>query len=133
MLQSGSTGYAFNRTRRTYLATQLSVAGTHWLRFRGLMCRDAASFPAGNGLWITPSHGVHSFAMRFPIDVAYLDRDKIVVHVEQNLKPWRLAPVRLRATSVLELPESTLQATQTAVGDTIEIKFGEIPGGDPRA
>jgi uncharacterized protein len=127
---SGSTGYAFNRTRRAYLATQLSVAGTHWQRFRGLMCTDAASFPAGNGLWITPSHGVHTFAMRFSIDVAYLDNDKIIVHLEENLKPWRVAPVRLRAASVLELPGSTLQATQTAVGDAIEISLGKMPGDD---
>ena len=131
-MQSGSTGYAFNRTRRAYLATELSVAGTHWLRFRGLMCRDATSFPAGNGLLITPSHGVHTFAMRFPIDVAYLDNDKTVVHLEENLKPWRVAPVRLRATSVLELPGSTLHATQTAVGDTIEIGVGK-PSEDDRA
>lgn len=124
----GSTGYAFNRTRRAYLATQLSVAGTHWLRFRGLMCRDAASFPAGSGLWIAPSHGVHTFAMRFSIDVAYLDNDKIIVHLEENLKPWRVAPVRRRAASVLELPGSTLQATQTAVGDAIEISLDKMPG-----
>jgi len=128
---SGSTGYAFNRTRRAYLATELSVAGTHWLRFRGLMCRDATCFPAGNGLWITPSHGVHTFAMRFPIDVAYLDNEKTVVHMEENLKPWRVAPVRLRAASVLELPGSTLRATQTAVGDAIEISLGKRPGDDP--
>jgi uncharacterized protein len=126
-MQSGSTGYAFNRTRRAYLATQLTVAGTHWLRFRGLMCRDATSFAAGDGLWITPSHGVHTFAMRFPIDVAYLDGDRTVVHLEENLRPWRVAPVRLRAASVLELPGSTLQATQTAVGDTIEIALGKLP------
>ncbi len=130
-MQSGSTGYAFNRTRRAYLATQLSIAATHWLRFRGLMCRDAASFAAGDGLWITPSHGVHTFAMRFPIDVAYLDSEKTVVYLEENLKPWRVAPVRLRATSVLELPGSTLQATQTAVGDAIEISLGKMPGDQP--
>ena len=62
----GSTGYAFNRTRNAYLATKLSVAGTHWSRLRGLMGKDAASFPAGNGLWIIPSRGVHTLAMRFP-------------------------------------------------------------------
>jgi hypothetical protein len=37
------------------------------------MCTDAGSFPAGQGLWIVPSRGVHTFAMRFPIDVIYLD------------------------------------------------------------
>jgi uncharacterized protein len=72
-------------------------------------------------MWLVPSRGVHSFAMRFPIDVLYLNREKTVVHLEQNLKPWRVAPVRLNAASVLELPANTLYETQTAIGDRIEI------------
>src|SRR5262249_30933060 len=100
-MSSGSTGYAFNRTRQTYLATQLHIAGTHWSRLRGLMCTDAAKFPAGQGLWIVPSRGVHTFAMRFPIDVLYLDGSKVVIHVEKSLKPWRLAAVPLLAVSVI--------------------------------
>jgi uncharacterized protein len=121
----GPKGYALNRTRNAYLATHVRVAATHWSRFRGLMATDAARFPAGDGLWITPCHGVHTFAMRFPIDVIYLSGDKVVVHMEENLKPWRVAPVRLRAASVLELPGSTLNATSTAVGDVIEIALEE--------
>ena len=117
----GPTGYAFNRTRQAYLATRLSTAATHWARLRGLMLTSADAFGAGQGLWITPSHGVHTFAMRFPIDVIYLDGDKNVIHVERSLKPWRVAPVQLRAASVLELPSETLKSTGTAVGDKIEI------------
>jgi uncharacterized membrane protein (UPF0127 family) len=120
-------GYAYNRTRRSFLATELSVAGTHWSRFCGLMCTETADFPPGRGLWIVPSRGVHTFAMRFPIDVIYLDKEKIVVHVEDNLKPWRMAPVRVSAVSVLELPSNMLRSTQTEVGDEIEIALK--PGG----
>jgi len=118
-------GYAFNRTRRAFLATQLCIAGTHWSRLRGLICTAAASFRAGQGLWIVPSRGVHTFAMRFPIDVVYLDEDKVVIHAEQDLRPWRVAPVRLGAASVLELPANTLNSTGTAVGDEIEIALGQ--------
>jgi uncharacterized membrane protein (UPF0127 family) len=122
-----STGYAFNRTRQAYLATRLCIAATHWSRLWGLMGRDAGSFPAGQGLWIVPSRGVHTFAMRFPIDVVYLDNDRVVVHLEENLQPWRLAPLRMQARSVIELPPQTLHATGTGVGDTIEIGMGEGP------
>jgi len=121
----GPMGYAFNRTRRAFLATQLWIAGTHWSRLRGLMCTDAATFHAGQGLWIVPSRGVHTFAMRFPIDIVYLDEDKIVIHAEQNLRPWRVAPVRMGAASVLELPTNTLNSTGTAIGDEIEIALGQ--------
>ena len=116
--------YAFNRTRRVYLATDLSVADTHWARLWGLMGTAPAAFRAGQGLWIVPSHGVHTLAMRFPIDVLYLDGNKSVVHLEQNLKPWRVAPVRARAASVLELPAETLRSTGTVLGDELEILIG---------
>ena len=104
----GPKGYAFNRTRTTYLATDLLIARTHWSRFRGLMATDSSRFSRGQGLWINPSHGIHTFAMRFPIDAVYLDRERIVIHIEEGLKPWRLAAVRVQAASVLELPTGTI-------------------------
>ncbi|MFY9562489.1 MAG: DUF192 domain-containing protein [Terriglobales bacterium] len=121
MPAQGPTGYAFNRTRTTYLATELLIARTHWSRFRGLMATDASRFRPGQGLWIVPSHGVHTFAMRFPIDVVYLDQERIVVHIEQELKPWRMAAIRVLATSVLELPTGTVHDSQTALGDQVDI------------
>jgi uncharacterized membrane protein (UPF0127 family) len=125
MPEPGSTGYAFNRTRQAYLATQLSLAATHWTRLRGLMCTQAGSFHAGQGLWIVPSRGVHTFAMRFPIDVLYLNEERTVVHLEQDLKPWRVAPVRMQAASVIELPRNILHSTGTSIGDEIEIVLGK--------
>ena len=124
MSVTGSTGYAFNRTRHAYLATHLTIAGTHWSRLRGLMCTDVKKFGEGDGLWIVPCRGVHTFAMNFPIDVLYLDARKVVVHLEQNLKPWRVARISLRAASVLELPGKSLQSSGTAIGDEIEIALG---------
>ena len=127
----GPTGYAFNRTRQVYLATKLSVARTHWTRFRGLMGENSGSFSAGRGLWIVPSRGVHTFAMMFPIDVIYLDEGRTVLHLEKNLTPWRVAPVRVSARSVLELPSDTLSLTGTVLGDEIEIVEGQTREDDP--
>ena len=124
MLSQGPAGYAFNRTRHAYLATRLSLADTHWSRFLGLMGTTPADFRSGQGLWIVPSHGVHSFAMRFPIDVVYVDRCGVVIYLERQLKPWRLAPVRRKAVSVLELPANTLDTTGTSLGDELEIAMG---------
>ncbi|MBI3477256.1 MAG: DUF192 domain-containing protein [Acidobacteria bacterium] len=117
----GPSGYAFNRTRSTYLATELLVARTHWTRFRGLMATDASRFRPGQGLWITPCHGVHTFAMRFPIDVLYLDHERIVIHMEESLKPWRMAAIRVLAASVLELPTGTIRNSGTLLGDQVDI------------
>jgi|SRR5271165_4263942 len=126
MPAQGPTGYAFNRTRTTYLATELRIARTHWTRFRGLMATDAAQFRSGQGLWIAPCRGVHTCAMRFPIDVVYLDRERVIVHIEEGLQPWRFAAIRISAASVLELPQGTVQHTKTALGDQVDI-FLERP------
>ena len=117
----GPTGYAFNRTRTTYLATELLIARTHWSRFRGLMATDASRFRRGQGLWIVPCHGVHTLAMRFPIDAIYLDQERSVIHIEQGLKPWRMAAIRVLANSVLELPMGTVVDTRTELGDQVDI------------
>jgi uncharacterized membrane protein (UPF0127 family) len=68
--------------------------------------------------------------MAFPIDVVYLDDAMTVIHVQGDLRPWRFAPVRTQAASVLELPCRTAAETRTAVGDKIQItleKDGKVP------
>src|SRR5947209_17130946 len=116
-------GQAFNRTRQASLATALAVADTHWTRLRGLLGLASDDFRDGSGLWIVPSHGVHTLGMGFPIDVIYLDREMKVIHIQPDLPPWRFAPVRRQAESVLELPCHRVAETGTVVGDRIEISL----------
>ncbi len=123
-------GQAFNCTRQVYLATELALADTHWTRLRGLLGTAEGDFGNGRGLWIVPCRGVHTLAMRFPIDAVYLNRAGEVVHLERSLLPWHFAAVRLEAASVLELPSNTVAGTGTAVGDKIEIRLkkdGKVP------
>lgn len=114
-------GYAYNKTRQSFIATEMRIADTHWSRLRGLMLTNAECFPAGHALWIIPCRGVHTWAMRFPIDVVYLDANYNVIHLEESVKPWRFAPVRMDADTVLELPARTIWHSGTEVGDNIEM------------
>jgi len=120
-LAAGQT-FAWNATRKISLADDLRIADTHWTRLRGLV--GARDFVQGRGLWIVPCHGVHTLGMDFPIDVLYLSAEKTVVHLEQSLRPWRFAPVKFNAKTVLEFPAGTIEATGTAVGDRIEVGKG---------
>jgi uncharacterized protein len=121
MAAASALGQAYNRTRQAYLATELALADTYWTRLRGLLGRGRDDFRNGSGLWIVPCHGVHTLGMGFAIDVLYLDREMRVIYVQAGLRPWRVAPVRRQAASVLELPSHTIAATKTEIGDTIEI------------
>ncbi|HEX3819578.1 MAG TPA: DUF192 domain-containing protein [Candidatus Sulfotelmatobacter sp.] len=118
-------GQAFNQTRQAYLATSLAIADTHWTRLRGLLGLAADDFRNGSGLWIVPCHGIHTLGMGFPIDVVYLDHENTVIHVQHQVRPWRFAAVRQRASSVLELPCAVTVETKTAVGDRIEITLAK--------
>jgi len=89
---------------------------------KGLLGRKPGDFTAGKGLWIVPSQGIHTIGMSFPIDVAYLDSQRRVIHICHELKPFRIAAIKAKARSVIELPAGTLAQTQTSVGDVLEIR-----------
>ena len=106
-----------NLTRRTILATSVEVANHSAARRKGLLGRGCLS--AGEGLWIIPCESVHTFGMRFPIDLVYLDRNKTVKKVRSAVPPWRLSAC-LSAHSVIELASGTIRSTETCPGDKLE-------------
>lgn len=108
---------ALNLTRGTVLATRLEIAGTGNSRRKGLLGRD--TLPRGEGLWIVPCESVHTFFMRFAIDLVYLDRNRRVRKVRSEVGPWRVSAC-FTAHSVLELAPGAIRATRTERGDTVE-------------
>jgi hypothetical protein len=106
-----------NLTRQTVLATGLEVADTGPKRNKGLLGRDGLE--TGGGLWIVPCESVHTFFMRFPIDLVYLDRRYRVRKVRNAVGRWRISAC-LSAHSILELPAGTVVSTQTQKGDVLE-------------
>jgi uncharacterized protein len=113
---------AVNITRGTVLASRLEVAGTGETRRKGLLGRN--NLEPGEGLWIAPCESVHTFFMRFAIDLVYLDRKHKVRKVRHSVGPWRISAC-ITAHSVLELPAGSVRATQTELGDMVEIGSGE--------
>ena len=114
---------AFNESRGKALATQLEIADDGYARRKGLLGRDGLE--VGTGLWIYPCESVHTFAMRFAIDLVYLDRDCVVKKLRSNVPPGRLSAC-LFARSVIELPAGTIEATGTQIGDRIAISKLEM-------
>jgi uncharacterized protein len=107
-----------NLTRETTLASCLEVADTGAKRNKGLLGRMGLA--PGEGLWILPCQSVHTFWMKFSIDLVYLDRKRRVRKVSGNVRPWRIS-VCLTAHSILELPAGTIAGTSTRPGDMLEI------------
>jgi uncharacterized membrane protein (UPF0127 family) len=105
-----------NQTRQTVLAQAADVADTSSTRRTGLLKHERLE--PGEGLWIVPCESVHTFFMKFPIDLIYLDKRKKVRKVRHAVPAWRMSACLL-AHSVLELPAGTVASTGTAVGDEL--------------
>lgn len=113
--------YVYNKTREAFVATEAAVADTYLRRLVGLLGKTRGWARPGRGLWILPSHGVHTIGMLFPLDLIFLDGNKHVIHVEEYVKPFSISKVSLKANSVLELPAYTIHRSGTQVGDALEI------------
>lgn len=113
---------AINRDRQAALSSRCEAADSGWARMKGLLGRSKEEFPPGKGLWLVPANSIHTIGMSFPIDVAYLDRAGRVIHLYHSLPPFRVTAIKLKARSILELPEGTLARTRTEVGDTLEFR-----------
>ena len=99
------------------VADKVAVAATHAERAVGLLSRSGLE--PGEALWIVPSRGVHTWGMRFAIDILALDDRGVVIDRVEALKPWRIRLPRRGTAGVLELPTGTLTASGTALGHRI--------------
>jgi uncharacterized protein len=119
----GSTNYVcvYNKTRERFIATRVRVADGYFSRLIGLLGTTRRWARPGKGLWIVPSHGVHTIGMLYALDLVFLNRDRVVVEVEEHVRPFRISKVSFKADSVLELPVHTVFRSETRVGDQLEI------------
>jgi uncharacterized membrane protein (UPF0127 family) len=115
------TTITVERENGEVLCERCVVADTFWTRLRGLVGRKELA--ESEGLLIRPAGSVHTFFMRFPIDVVFLDREDAVVKVVPALPPRRLAAAR-RARRVLELSAGLCARKGLAVGERLEL----VPG-----
>ncbi|MCT2543886.1 DUF192 domain-containing protein [Streptomyces atratus] len=104
-------------------AIPLRIAASYRARSRGLLGQDGID----GALMITPCGSVHSFRMRFTIDVAYLDRKFKVVAVH-TMKPGRLGMPRLRARHVIEAEAGAMEKWGIRPGTRVTIVQSEADG-----
>ncbi|MDD4894907.1 MAG: DUF192 domain-containing protein [Candidatus Omnitrophica bacterium] len=108
-----------NTSKNVILADKALIANTFTKRLTGLLNRK--SLNKGEALILSSSNSIHSFFMRFAIDVIFLDRAGKVIDVLHSFKPFRLSAIYFTCRTVIELPENTLKPSQTQPGDTLQI------------
>ncbi len=106
-----------DETRGVVIAERVRVARSFVRRFLGLMGRRGLR--PGEGLLLDPCSSIHTFLMRFPIDVVYVGPDHVVRRVDHAMRPWRIGPLFTGAAYVVELAAGTARQVGVAPGDRL--------------
>lgn len=109
-----------NQSKNTILAEDVIVASTIFSRIKGLLGKKALG--SNQALILDPCNSVHTFFMRFPIDVLFVDKDYKVVKITANLKPNSISGISWRSSKVIELSAGKIAATNTQLQDQIQFQ-----------
>jgi len=111
-----------NLSKGTCLGTNIEIADSPRRRMVGLL--GTTHLDPGCGLLIFPTQAVHTFGMKYPIDILFLDSKRKVVGIRYSVRPYRLTPIFWRAQCVLELPSKAIQDSKTELGDFLQWERG---------
>jgi uncharacterized membrane protein (UPF0127 family) len=106
------------RYKNQMIVSKTKIADTFWSRFTGYMFRSSPHVPA---ILFKPAISIHTFFMRFPLDVVFMDHQFKVIKIYQNLRPWRHTWFYFNSTNTLELPTGILPS-EIKEGDSLEVR-----------
>lgn len=108
-----------NKTKNTLLAKDIAIADTAFKRMQGLLGKK--EFKEGQALILKPCNSIHTFFLRFTIDVLFVDKHSKVIEAISCLKPFRLTRIYWLSVLAIELPAGIIQSTLTCKDDTLQI------------
>lgn len=111
---------AINVATGEIIADKVRIAQDFKSRSIGLL--DRHSLNENEALLIKPCASIHTFFMKFPIDVLFLSKEGNIVKIEHSLKPWRLSGCLLGCFMVLELQPGKILKTTIKIGNSIKIR-----------
>lgn len=106
-----------NKTKNIFIAENIVYADTLWQRLIGLMFKRSSSNI--QGMLFSKAPFIHTCFMFMPIDIIFLDKQKKVIKINKNVRPWRLASCK-ESSFTLELPSSLNQAERLTISDQLE-------------
>ncbi|WP_028307561.1 DUF192 domain-containing protein [Desulfitibacter alkalitolerans] len=97
---------------------KIQVASTFFSRFKGLMGRRELQDDEALLLW--PCSSIHTFFMKFHIDVVFLSKDNYIVNIVKDIPPWSIWPPVKGSSKVLEFKGGTLDRLSIKKGEKLE-------------
>lgn len=87
----------------------ISIADTFWTRFMGLMGKTEKRIRDMGGLLISPCSQIHTFFMKASIDVVYLNKEGEIIHIDEDVKPWKCCKHVKQAKYLVEFPKGKVR------------------------
>ena len=109
----------FNLSKDIVLLDNAKIADNFITRLKGLLGK--LGLESGEGLVIKPCNSIHTVGMKFPIDVAFIDKNDMVVHIMENIPSGKLKPIIKKAKYVIEARAGEYKARGLEVGDVLKI------------
>lgn len=106
-----------NESKTGTLLVEAEVADTFFRRLKGLLGRR--ELPAGRGMLLKPANSIHTFGMKFAIDVIFVDREGRILKIIEQLPPGKISPPVTGAHCVIETAGGQLSTTAPALGDRL--------------
>ena len=103
-----------NKTKQTTIAENIIIPKTLLDQSLGLLKHKTPV-----AMLFKTRYGIHTFGMKYAIDVLILDKENRVVAMKENLKPNRIFVWDTKYETVLELPQQTIKKTKTETDDTL--------------
>lgn len=107
-----------NLSQDTILLENIKIADSFFTRLKGLLGRT--ELLQGEGLIIKPCNSVHTIGMKFPIDVAFVDKNHIVNHIIIKMNSGKFSPIIKKAAYVIEARAGTFEG-RLDIGDKVNI------------
>lgn len=106
-----------NKTNNTIISQNVVVADTFFKRLKGLMFTK--ELPDQSSLHIIPCSEIHTFNMRYSIDILYLDANNKILDINEELQPGKIGKRVKNAVSVIELPSGKIKKLDIKVGQAV--------------
>lgn len=108
-----------NSSKNITLIEKLERATSLYARMKGLLGRN--ELPSDEALMINHCSSIHTFYMKFAVDVVFVDRKMVVKKIYKNVKPWRLVSPIWGAHSVIEFAGGALEKLNIEIGDQLNV------------
>jgi len=107
-----------NKTQNAMIVSKVTEANSLKDRLLGLLTYQNLE---NESLWIKSCNSIHTYFMKFAIDVVFVDSQLQVKAIRRNVKPWRFVLPVFGANSVFELPAGTLTQDNLRLGDHLDV------------